>query len=143
VQAQEAEFQSICDAGLSPRLCAPYTSVLHSLSGLVSTTVEDVVSPLAGASPTFTPGRLSSFTCSWWRQADDDHKLGMVQRIQAMAGGAINGSPGDFTTYGYGAGMSEGRAAMLLDDRCSTFEAGPFALYKIYGAAAPFAAFTG
>jgi hypothetical protein len=31
---------------------------------------------------------------------------------------------------------------MLFDDRCSTFEAGPFALYKIYGAAAPFAALT-
>jgi hypothetical protein len=38
--------------------------------------------------------------------------------------------------------MSEGRAAMLFDDRCSTFEAASFALYKIYGAAAPFAALT-
>jgi hypothetical protein len=42
--------------------------------------------------------------------------------------------------YGYGAGMSDGRAAMLFDDRCSFFGAGPFALYKIYGAAAPFSA---
>jgi hypothetical protein len=141
-QAQEAEFNSICDTGLSPRLCAPYGSVLDRLTGLVASTAETYTSPLATATPAYTPGRLSSFTCSWWRQADDDHKLGMVQRIQRLASGPVNGSPGDFSTYGYGAGLSEGRAAMVFDDRCSTFEAGPFALYKIYGAAAPFAALT-
>jgi hypothetical protein len=30
----------------------------------------------------------------------------------------------------------------VLEDRCSSFQAGPFALYKLYGAAAPFAALT-
>jgi hypothetical protein len=44
------------------------------------------------------------------------------------------------TSQGYGAGMSDTRAMALFESRCSTFEAGPFALYKIYGAAAPFSA---
>ncbi len=142
-QAQEEQFKSICDAGLSPRLCSPYGSVLDRLAGMVLSSTEEALSPLAGATPVDSRGRLSSFTCSWWRQADDDHRLGMVRRIQALASGRVNGSPGDFASYGYGAGLSDGRAAMVFDDRCSTFEAGPFALYKIYGAAAPFAAFTG
>ena len=43
-------------------------------------------------------------------------------------------------TYGYGAGMSDTRAAQLFDNRCSMFHAGNFALYKLYGAAAPFSA---
>ena len=63
----------------------------------------------------------------------------MIQRIQDMATAEINGRPGD-SQYGYGAGLSEGRAARVLEDRCSSFQAGPFALYKLYGAAAPFAA---
>jgi len=117
--------------------------LLDELTEPLLSTLGDATSPVANADPVYTPGRLSSFTCSWWRQADNDHRLGMVQRIRALAGGAVNGSPGDFTTYGYGAGLSDGRAASMFDDRCSTFEAGPFALYKIYGAAAPFAAYTG
>jgi hypothetical protein len=60
----------------------------------------------------------------------------MVQRISHFATGKIDGTG----SYGYGAGLSDARAAALFDDRCSTFQAGPFALYKIYGAAAPFAA---
>jgi hypothetical protein len=139
-QAQEEQFQLICDAGLSPRLCSPYGTLLDRIAGAALSAVEDAASPLATATPVDTPGRLSSFTCSWWRQADDDHRLGMVHRIRALASGPVNGSPGDFSTYGYGAGLSDGRAAMVFDDRCSTFQAGPFALYKIYGAAAPFAA---
>jgi hypothetical protein len=139
-QAQEEQFQSICDAGLSPRLCSPYGTLLDRITGAALSAVEDAASPLATATPAYTPGRLSSFTCSWWRQADDDHRLGMVHRIRALASGPVNGSPGDFSTYGYGAGLSDGRAGMVFDDRCSTFQAGPFALYKIYGAAAPFAA---
>jgi len=141
-QAQEEVFGSICDAGLSPRLCSPYSSALYQLTGLVLKPAEKTVSPLVNATPASTPGRLSTFTCSWWRQADNDHRLGMVQRIRAFASGPVNGSSGDLTTYGYGAGLSDARAATLFDGRCSTFEAGPFALYKIYGAAAPFAAFT-
>ena len=143
LQAQEGEFQAICDQGLAPRLCAPYRSFLDSLAGLVHSSWEDLDSPLVGATPVSTPGPLGNITCDWWRKADNDHKLGMVQRIQNYAGGPINGSPGDHATYGYGAGLSEGRTARLFDDRCSTFQAGAFALYKIYGAAAPFAAFNG
>ena len=60
----------------------------------------------------------------------------MVQRITRFAAGPVDGSE----PYGYGAGMSDGRAMQLFEDRCTTFHAGPFALYKIYGAAAPFAA---
>jgi hypothetical protein len=140
-QAQEQVFGSICDAGLSPRLCSPYSSALYKLTGLVLSPAESTASPLVTATPAYTPGRLSTFTCSWWRRADNDHRLGMVQRVRNFASGPVNGSSGDLTTYGYGAGLSDARAAMLFDGRCSTFEAGPFALYKIYGAAAPFAAY--
>jgi hypothetical protein len=63
--------------------------------------------------------------------------MGMVQRIRAFATGKANNGT---KAVGYGAGMSDARAAKLFEDRCSTFHAGPFALYKIYGAAAPFAA---
>jgi hypothetical protein len=38
--------------------------------------------------------------------------------------------------------MPDARAIHLFDDRCSMAQAGPFALYKIYGAAAPFSALT-
>ena len=63
----------------------------------------------------------------------------MVQRIRSFATGKVdNGTK----ALGYGAGMSDARAAKLFEDRCSTFHAGPFALYKLYGAAAPFAALT-
>jgi hypothetical protein len=77
---------------------------------------------------------LSQYTCSWWRRADAAHRHGTVQRIRHFATGPVE-SP-----YGYGAGMSDARAVALFDDRCSMFQAGPFALYKNYGAAAPFAA---
>ena len=66
----------------------------------------------------------------------------MIQRIRKMATARINGGPGD-GDYGYGAGLSDGRAALVLEDRCGSFEAGPFALYKLYGAAAPFSAISG
>jgi hypothetical protein len=62
----------------------------------------------------------------------------MVQRIAHYATGPVDGT----TLAGYGAGMSDARASRLFDDRCSMFEAGPFALYKIYGSAAPFSALT-
>jgi hypothetical protein len=57
----------------------------------------------------------------------------MVQRLRALTTGKVPG-------YGYGAGMPDARAMQLLEGRCTTFEAGSFALYKLYGAAAPFAA---
>ena len=141
---QRYELASICQSGLSPRLCKPYEQPLSVFDLAKALVVQSLVdkSPVALAKPAFTPGRLSSFTCDWWRSADNDHRLGMVQRIRNLAAGRINGGPGDGTTYGYGAGMSDGRAALLFDDRCSYFQAGPFALYKIYGAAAPFSALT-
>ena len=83
-----------------------------------------------------TAGRLSSFTCSWWRQAEAPERLGMVQRIREFATGPIDGS----TPYGYGAGMPDDRARKLFNSRCSTAYAGSFALYKLYGAAAAFSA---
>jgi hypothetical protein len=138
-QEQTAEFASICSQGLAHRLCSPYTDWLTLSVGFLVNTVSDALSPLALVEPVATQGRLSSFTCSWWRRADAAHRLGMVQRIRHFATGAIDG-PGNL---GYGAGLSDSRAAALFSDRCSTFQAGPFALYKIYGAAAPFAAFSG
>jgi hypothetical protein len=142
--AQRYEFATVCRSGLSPRLCKPYDHYLPIVDALkaLAIQVQESSSPFALANAAFTPGRLSSFTCDWWRKADNDHRLGMVQRIRNLAAGRINGSPGDAGNYGYGAGMSDGRAAMLFDDRCSFFGAGPFALYKIYGAAAPFSALT-
>ena len=63
----------------------------------------------------------------------------MVQRIQRFATGkVIDGTK----ALGFGAAMSDAQAATLFENRCSTFQAGPFALYKLYGAAAPFAAMT-
>jgi hypothetical protein len=126
---QTQEFADVCAQGLSPRLCKPYAKGLKASSPATEPKAPSV-------EPKFSPGVLSSFTCSWWRQADDAHKLGMVQRITHFATGRVDGTK----AIGYGAGMSDGRAMQLFDDRCSTFQAGPFALYKIYGAAAPFAA---
>jgi Right handed beta helix region len=144
IGTQRYEFASVCQNGLSPRLCKPYTSKLSVFDNLkaLALRAQEATSPVALATPAFTPGRLSSFTCDWWRKADNGHRLGMVERIRNLAAGRINGSPGDASTYGYGAGMSDGRAGMLFNDRCSFFGAGPFALYKIYGAAAPFSALT-
>ncbi|BBH17181.1 hypothetical protein Back2_14680 [Nocardioides baekrokdamisoli] len=137
--AMAQEYGEICSAGLAVRLCGGlpdfYTSVLGTLQDLSMT----LQSPVLTATPQYTPGRLSQFTCDWWRKATPNQKLGMVQRIQQVAGAPINGSPGD-QLLGYGASMSTNRAALLFEDRCSTAYAGPFALYKIYGAAAPFAA---
>jgi hypothetical protein len=88
--------------------------------------------------PMATHGRLSSYTCSWWRKADDRHRLSLVRRIRHFATLPVDG----MTPYGFGAGMPDARATHLFDDRCSMAQAGPFALYKIYGAAAPFSALT-
>ena len=63
----------------------------------------------------------------------------MVQRIQRYDQPQVYSGDGT-TAYGHGAVMSQARAVQLFDDRCSTFQAGGFALYKLYGAAAPFSA---
>jgi hypothetical protein len=59
-----------------------------------------------------------------------------VERIRHLDTMPVQGSE----PYGYGAGMSDTRALQLFNSRCSMFQAGPFALYKLYGAAAPFSA---
>ena len=137
--AQEQQFASICRMGLARRLCGAYADQLPTVNDPRLIALPTKVSPVVRAKPKPSQGRLSSFTCSWWRQADNAHRHGMVRRMTRFASGPINGSPGD-ATYGYGAYLRENDAALLMEDRCSTFQAGPFALYKIYGAAAAFAA---
>lgn len=135
--ARRKQFAALCGMGRSPRLCAAYDDRLPAVP-LQMRTAEPLNRALY-SHPRFTPGRLSSFTCSWWRSADDGARLGMVRRIRHFASGPVNGGRGS-ATYGYGAALTDNQAAWLFDDRCSTFQAGPFALYKLYGAAAPFAA---
>ena len=137
--AQQDGLAAICASGLATRLCAPFQAKLAGFDSKSATSAEKAPNPLAGVDPAPTEGPLGSFTCSWWRKADKEHRLGMVQRIREFATGkADNGTK----AIGYGAGMSDGRAANLFEDRCSTFQTGPYALYKLYGAAAPFAALT-
>jgi len=124
---QTAELAGICAAGLAPHLCAAYPQFA---AGAPSAPRTSSVTPVA------TEGPLSLFTCSWWRQADAAHRRGMVQRISHFATMRVDGA----TPYGYGAGLSDDRATQLFNSRCSTAYAGPFALYKLYGAAAPFSA---
>ena len=62
-----------------------------------------------------------------------------MQRIQAFATGKVDDGT---KALGYGPALSEAQAGTLFENRCSTFHAGPYALYKLYGAAAPFASMT-
>lgn len=138
-ESQAQQFAAICAAGLSPRLCGPFSAAMSALPAWLSP-VQPTAEPAAlSATPRFSIGRLSTFTCSWWRQADASHRLGMVQRIQHFASAPVYSADGT-TTYGHGAAMSQARAIELFNDRCSMFQAGGFALYKLYGAAAPFSA---
>lgn len=138
---QTAEFAAVCRLGLSPNLCKSFNTLLGNRWRLIDT-IAALVSPLAGAHPVYTQGRLSSFDCSWWRKATANEKLGMVERIRQMNEVTISGSPGS-AAYGHGATLTDTMAARLFEDRCSFFGAGAFALYKIYGAAAPFASSVG
>ena len=136
-ESQQEGLAAICANGLATRLCTPFRGKLAGVGSTASGEAES--NPLAGVKPAASEGPLGSFTCSWWRGADKAHRLGMVQRIREFATGKVdNGAK----VVGYGAGMSDARAAQLFEDRCSTFQAGPYALYKLYGAAAPFAAQT-
>jgi hypothetical protein len=130
---QTKGLAAICANGLATRLCAPYKGDLPNVSSLKS-----APDPFAHTKAASSVGPLSNFTCSWWRRADAAHRLGMVQRIGKFATGKVDGTK----ALGYGAALSDAQAASLFQDRCSTFQAGPFALYKIYGAAAPFASMT-
>lgn len=137
--AQKQMMSDICAAGLAARTCAGYLDVLGQAVALVVNTLADATHPVATARPEAPEGPLSTLTCSSWRKADAGLRHGIIDRIQAFAGGRVNGDPGD-ATLGYGATMSDANAARFFEDRCSTFEAGPLALYKLYGAAAPFLA---
>ena len=130
-------FKEYCNANPSARTCSSYLLGILNLS-LVDNVIDQLLAPLRAApavAPAVTSQRLSSYTCSWWRQADDSEKLGLVQRLRHFAGGAVEGD----SLVGYGNVLTDGGAIQLFDDRCSTGYAGAFALYKIYGAAAAFA----
>ncbi len=131
---QKQVFKEYCDVNQGSRTCAPYLAGILDLSF-----VEQLLAPLKqvqAVGTTVTDERLSAYTCSWWRQADASHKVGLVQRLRAFTGGAVVGDD----LIGYGNVLPNGGAVQLLDDRCSTSYAGPLALYKIYGAAAAFGA---
>jgi hypothetical protein len=117
-------------------LCAPYKAELDGVDSSTLTTGDD---PFTGVTAASSEGPLGSFTCSWWRRADAAHRLGIVQRIQRFSAGKVDDGA---TVLGFGPALSDAQAATLFENRCSTFHAGPFALYKLYGAAAPFAALT-
>jgi len=131
---QQQVFQEYCNANPGARTCAPYLLGIVNLSA-----VDQLLAPLKALLPSVTPTTssrpLSMYTCSWWRQADDSERLGLVQRLRHFAGGAVEGD----SVAGYGNVLSDAAATQMFEDRCSTGYAGAFALYKIYGAAAAFA----
>jgi hypothetical protein len=133
-EEQASVFASICAQGLASRTCSPLLSALTLPSKEILNMLTPPPVPETATESDDDP--LSTYTCSWWREADDKEQLGIVQRIRNFAGGRVDGTK----ATGYGAVMSDGRAMQLLEDRCSTFQAGPYALYKLYGAAAAFSA---
>ena len=140
-QAQADQFSSICSLGLSPRLCRPFVGSVGGTPAILwpwDSKASSGATSAGTVSSAVGPGRLSSYTCSWWRKADAAGRQAMVERIRHFDTLPVDGA----TSYGFGAGMPDARAAHLFDYRCSMAEAGPFALYKIYGAAAPFSAVT-
>ncbi|CAN5156140.1 hypothetical protein BH09ACT12_BH09ACT12_13790 [soil metagenome] len=144
--AQQTQLAAVCNAGLSPRLCGSVspllpTSLLSRLGLPASFPFVEQNLPAAALPERLSTRPLGTITCSWWRRADRTSRLAMVQRMRSYATAPVSGTSSD--RYGYGAGLSDTHAMHLFQSRCSTFEAGPFALYKIYGAAAPFASFTG
>jgi hypothetical protein len=132
---QSTEFESICAEGFAPRLCQAFPALATVFA--VPRQSQTVEAAAPAVTPAASQGRLSSITCSWWRQAERAKRVAMVQRIRAYATGPIDGP----TPYGYGAGMTDERARKLFNSRCSTAYAGSFALYKLYGAAAAFSAY--
>ncbi len=135
LKSQQAQFASVCFNGLAPRLCGAYqgwAAVFSAFPWLVAQ-AEQSLPPSEAESRTSTRP-LGSYTCSWWRKADEANRIGMVQRISNYATLPVN------ARYGFGSGMSDTRAMAMFESRCSTGYAGPFALYKLYGAAAPFSA---
>ncbi|MGO4256829.1 right-handed parallel beta-helix repeat-containing protein [Marmoricola sp. RAF53] len=137
-RTQQQVLKEYCDQNATSRTCSPYLAGIVDLSFLTKILAPLMPAPAVGAAPVVDQ-RLSAYTCTWWRQADPSHKLGLVKRLRHFAGGAVEGD----TLVGYGNVLPNGGAMQLLDDRCSTSYAGPLALYKIYGAAAAFGAANG
>lgn len=135
---QQQVFREYCTDNSSARTCSPYLLDILDLS-----LIESILAPLRPA-PEVTPVAtapanakpLSLYTCSWWRQSDEAEQLGLVQRLRNWVGGSVDGDD----RVGYGNVLPDGGAMQLLDNRCSTGYAGAFALYKLYGSAAAFAA---
>ena len=136
--AQKQAFASLCaSAPTLSRTCAPFAVLLDNL-GWVASTLQP--QPDTTSTPAVTTSKpLGLYTCSWWRQASATDRAGMVQRIRNFAGGSVTGSDssGD-QIIGYGNVLTNANASKLFDERCSTSYAGPFALYKLYGAAAAY-----
>jgi hypothetical protein len=134
---QTQVFKEYCDENPTARTCSSYLMDIVNLSF-----IDQLLAPLKTVLPSVTPAAstntkpLSTYTCSWWRQADDSEKVGIVQRMRNFAGGKIEGD----SLVGYGNVMTDPAAIQMFDERCSTGYAGAFALYKIYGAASAFAA---
>ena len=135
-EEQNAIFSAICAQGLASRTCSPLLSMLTKPAKDILDKLLKPPPALPAKAEASTEDPLGTYTCSWWRGADDEEKLGMVERIRAFASGRVDGTK----AVGYGAAMPDARAMQLLDERCSTFEAGSYALYKLYGAAAAFSA---
>ena len=134
--AQKSGMAAICANGLATRLCKPYKP---DLEGVDTSSLKAGPDPFVGVKAAASDGPLGSFTCSWWRRADAAHRLGVVHRIQRFSTGRIDDGT---EALGFGPTLSDAQAATLFENRCSTFHTGPFALYKLYGAAAPFASMT-
>lgn len=139
---QKQLFAEFCRAAAAgSRTCKPYRPLLSGLSWLF-----DILEPLLPSpqvDPIQTDARLSSYTCSWWRQASAGEKRGLTQRLGNWVGHGVDGNSGQKSLLGYGNVLSDDAATQLFDSRCSTGYAGGFALYKIYGAAAAFSSANG
>ena len=131
------QADDICAQGLARRTCqALGDTVPKPTEAKVKAQAAEQAAVATDSSDIAATGRapLGTYTCSWWRKANDEERAGIVQRIRQMATGRVDGTK----AVGYGAGMPDDRATQLLEERCNTFEAGPYALYKLYGAAAAF-----
>ena len=136
VADQEKAFADLCAAAPGSRTCAPFLDQLGS-TGWVATALQTLLPDTVVADPPGTD-RLSTYTCSWWRQADASARAGLADRIEHWVGGPVDGALDGNSRAGYGTTLTRNQAALLFDDRCSTSYAGSLALYKIYGAAAAF-----
>jgi hypothetical protein len=129
---QRQVFTDLCANAPASRTCAPFRAQLGAGSW-VSSVLQSLLPDTVVADPPGTR-KLSTYTCSWWRQADASARAGLVDRLSNWVGGSVDGD----TRVGYGSVLSRAQAAHVFQDRCSTGYAGSLALYKIYGAAAAF-----